>query len=53
MTQLTFTCSKSTIETLAKEVKYDVIDAFLVFLLLTVNIFHFFFLVFLLVNLDN
>ena len=37
--QLTFICSKSTIETLRKEVKY-VIDVVLVFLLLTLNIFH-------------
>ena len=37
--QLTFICSKSTIATLGKEVKY-VIDVVLVFLLLTLNIFH-------------
>ena len=52
-TQLTFTCSKSTIETLEKEVKYvqsylqkhqkDVHDVVLVFLLLTLNILHTFF----------
>ena len=50
--QLRFTCSKSTIETLEKAVKYnhdkstrtiDVIDAVLVFLLLTLNIFNTFF----------
>ena len=40
---LTFTCSKSTIETLKKGVKYDVTDVVRVFLLLTVNIFHTFF----------
>ena len=32
--------SKSTIEKLVKSVKYDVIDVALVFLLLTLNIFH-------------
>ena len=51
-TQLVFTCSKSTLETLEKGVRYvqcyqkkhqkDVIDV-LVFLLLTLNIFHTFF----------
>ena len=49
--QLTFTCSKSKIETLEKGVKYvqslqqkyqNVIDAVLVFLLLTLNLFHIF-----------
>ena len=35
VTQLTFTCSKSTIETPEKGVKYDVTDVVLVFLLLT------------------
>ena len=38
-TQQTFTCLKSVIETLGKGVKY-VIDVFLVFLLLTLNIFY-------------
>ena len=52
-TQLTFTCSKSTVETLEKGVKYVQIntkntrttsfDIVLVFLLLTLNIFHSFF----------
>ena len=51
-TQLTFTCSKSTIITLEKGVKFvqsyqwkhqnDVIDVVLLFLLLTLNIFHIF-----------
>ena len=40
-TQLTFTCLKSTKETLEKRVKYvHVNDVFLVFVLLTSNIFH-------------
>ena len=40
-TQLTFTCLKSTKETLEKRVKYvHVNDVFLVFVLLTLNIFH-------------
>ena len=47
--QLTFICSKSTIETLKKAVEYiqsynknknDIIVFFLVFLLLTLNMFH-------------
>ena len=38
--QLTFTCSKSTIETLAKGVRYA--DVVLAFLLLTLIIFHIF-----------
>ena len=44
-TQLTFTCSNSTVETLEKGVKYfdDVNDVVLVFSLLTLNIFHTFF----------
>ena len=42
VTQLTFTCSKSAIETLEKD-QHDVIDFVLVFLLLTLNIFHTFF----------
>ena len=44
ISQLTFTCSKSTTETLEKGVKYvqsfDVIVAVLMFLLSTLNIFH-------------
>ena len=53
LTKLTFTCSKSTIETLEKGVKYvqkntkkyqnDAIDVVLMSLLLTLNIFHTFF----------
>ena len=45
LTQLIFTCSNSTIETLEKDVKYvnDVNNVVLVFLLLTLNIFHVFF----------
>ena len=53
VTELTFTCSNSTKETLEKGVKYvqislqkhqnDVIDAFPLFLLLTLNIFLSFF----------
>ena len=41
VTQLTITCSNSTIETLEKGV--DVTDVLLVILLLTLNIFHTFF----------
>ena len=41
-TQLTYTCLKSTIETLEKGVKY-VSDVVLVILLLTLKIFHAFF----------
>ena len=57
-TQLTFTFSKSAIETLEKGVKYvkvndnDVIDVVLVFLMLTLNIFYLF-LVFLLLTLNR
>ena len=45
LAQLTFTCSKSAIETLEKSVKYfqrldDAIGVVLVFLLLTLKIFH-------------
>ena len=53
MTQLTLICSKSTTETLGKRAKYiqslqqkhqnDACDVVLVFLLLTLNIFHAFF----------
>ena len=46
---LTFACSKSTIETFKKGVKYAksyIIDVVLMFLLLTLNIFHTFFSVF-------
>ena len=43
--QLTFACSKLTVETLEKGLKHvsDVNDVVLVFLLLTLNIFHTFF----------
>ena len=40
--QLTFTCSKSNIQTLEKGEKYVFHDIFLVFLLLTLSIFHIF-----------
>ena len=53
VTQLTFDCSNSTIETLEKGVKYvqslqykhqnDIIDVILVFLWLTLNILYIFF----------
>ena len=42
-TQLTFTSSKSAIETLEKRVKYDAFDVVLVLLLLALDIFHIFF----------
>ena len=52
ITQLTFNCSKSTIEIVEKGVRYvqsyqqkhqnDVIDVFLLLLFLTLNIFHIF-----------
>ena len=41
--QLTFTCSKSRTEAVEKSVKYVRSDVVLVFLLLTLNMFHTFF----------
>ena len=39
-TQLTLTCSKSTVETVDKGLTIKTIDVVLVFLLLNLNIFH-------------
>ena len=51
--QLTFTCSKSRTEVVEKSVKYVRSDVVLVFLLLTLNIFHTFFLLSLLLTLNK